>query len=1579
MEEDVVGPMPLAGQQLRRPSRRMTLSRVFSSLTIKSPKNESPEDVRGPLGLGLLFDSAQPMADLVFVHGLGGGSRKTWDKNNDPQLFWPREWLSRDPEFKHVRVHTFGYPADWTDRQESILDISDFANQLLSQLQASPTIRRGKPVPLVFVCHSMGGLVVKRAYILSQMDPAFQSLGKRFDTIYFLATPHNGANSAHLLSAMIKATHIGNKPFVSALRLNSTAIQAINDEFRHFSSKVQLYSFFETRATSVAGLGDTLIVPKSSAMLKLPNERVSPLQSDHRGVCKYDSPEDPNYMIVRDSIVEALDRITETWNSMNEATRKSQKHSLRCFLRLSDHLRHFHVDFDEPRVEGSCEWLADVPLFRQWRDAEEPRIFWLYGNPGVGKSFLAKYVIDHVVSLGFDCSYFFFRAGDKGYSTLRGCLLSLAWQMAESNAFVRDTFLEMSESETGFDQDNFQSIWRTLFISGIFQTKRLVKPQFWVLDGLDECSNHIELFPLLAKISSTFRLKIFLSSRPSPDISGSLASNSLSATTYALTQEATWQDVKRYLENHVDFPSMQNDAQRKELISLILKKSEGSFLWVKLVLKELRGAFSEEATRKVLEAVPKGMDQIYLRSLDILAKEEARQPTAKAILMWSSTCVRPLSVTELRAALITHIQQTFNNLEMHISWLCGHLVTVDSNSHVKMVHETARSFVLNPNNGSAIAFTEEQAHEALAMVCLRYLNDKELKAPRGRRSHPNTKEAAQAPRSPLLKYAAVAWHEHVEKSKSTSGEMVRLLSTFCSTQNGNILSWIEHVAATNSDLTIVTRAGVAMRGFAIRIGKSHLQTEELEVIRSWSADLLRVVAKFGRNLLRFPASIYAMIPPLCPRNSAIYRQFGHAQRSLNLVGVPSLRDWDDCLATIVYKQKGNRAMSVAAMSNCFAVGMSTPFVRLYHTNSCQEFAAFHHGESAKVVEFSLAGNYMATAGNKRLCVWDIAKRELVWEYELKRPCMAMTFNADNDELIVACQNNHLYYFAVELGELTNDPIEWFMDENQVYNITHVPSTVAISFQHHLLAFVYRGSPIGLWNWETDEFVGLCEKPEARHRRCPFHASSLVFSPVPNSDSLAAAYEQGEILVFDPKNGNVKASYRAKTDNQTLATSPDGRTLVSGDSVGVIRIFDFQNFEPPDYKLRLLYILSGAEENIVSLAFCDDRRFVDIRSPRIKVWEPTILVRHDSGGDTESIMSENASNVDPVVEETDPITSLTVHPNNKHIFCATQNGLINIYDTVTGRCTQTIYEHSKGDTITWMIFSKAEDILASAGVSSKIAIHRLAYKNNSWTIEAKLFEYRMGERIEQLMFNPQGTKILVVTTTHDIVYSLADESTASAQWDTRLPGVWCNDPRDSSRLLLWVNCKLRVFMWEGLREITPPSGIGLDIDLPHGFGIHSVYSGWNGSYVATVYSEVGHVRSTLRFHIWDAEDFVIHADGSDVEISPCETHRQYGHWIADLVGTLGMVIGLFGTRVLFLDQDGWICSMVLAPATPETYSRHFFLPFDWLSTDDTLLVAFTARNEILFTKEDELAVIKRGLDFSQPVPLRNRSRRSSETA
>ena len=102
-------------------------------------------DMKGPIGLNTLFSPAEDaIADLVFVHGLGGGSRSTWTKSSNPELYWPQAWLPMDDGFQGVRIHSFGYNSNWD--KESTLNIHDFAKALLGSLQDCPSISRSSTV-----------------------------------------------------------------------------------------------------------------------------------------------------------------------------------------------------------------------------------------------------------------------------------------------------------------------------------------------------------------------------------------------------------------------------------------------------------------------------------------------------------------------------------------------------------------------------------------------------------------------------------------------------------------------------------------------------------------------------------------------------------------------------------------------------------------------------------------------------------------------------------------------------------------------------------------------------------------------------------------------------------------------------------------------------------------------------------------------------------------------------------------------------------------------------------------------------------------------------------------------------------------------------------------------------------------------------------------------------------------------------------------------------------------------------------------------------------------------------------------
>lgn len=104
-------------------------------------------------------------ADIIFVHGLGGTSRWTWSKNRDPELFWPSTFLPLEPDLCLARILTFGYDASFHKTGSITTSVLDFAKDLLFNLkyakgQSLEDLTIGS-APIIFVAHSMGGLIVK--------------------------------------------------------------------------------------------------------------------------------------------------------------------------------------------------------------------------------------------------------------------------------------------------------------------------------------------------------------------------------------------------------------------------------------------------------------------------------------------------------------------------------------------------------------------------------------------------------------------------------------------------------------------------------------------------------------------------------------------------------------------------------------------------------------------------------------------------------------------------------------------------------------------------------------------------------------------------------------------------------------------------------------------------------------------------------------------------------------------------------------------------------------------------------------------------------------------------------------------------------------------------------------------------------------------------------------------------------------------------------------------------------------------------------------------------------------------------
>lgn len=140
--------------------------------------------------------SGEKRGNAVFVHGLGGHPNDTWRRAPDDGTFWPI-WLAED--VKGLSVYSLGYISPPTNWLGTAMPLLDEAANALRILLNSADLQTG---PFAFICHSLGGLIVKqvlRAANEQRSDPGIADFLARTRQVIFIATPHTGSGKATLI------------------------------------------------------------------------------------------------------------------------------------------------------------------------------------------------------------------------------------------------------------------------------------------------------------------------------------------------------------------------------------------------------------------------------------------------------------------------------------------------------------------------------------------------------------------------------------------------------------------------------------------------------------------------------------------------------------------------------------------------------------------------------------------------------------------------------------------------------------------------------------------------------------------------------------------------------------------------------------------------------------------------------------------------------------------------------------------------------------------------------------------------------------------------------------------------------------------------------------------------------------------------------------------------------------------------------------------------------------------------------------------------------------------------------------
>ncbi len=241
-----------------------------------------------------------PRANVVFVHGLGGHAYDTWRRAPGDDSFWPL-WLAKDVE--GISVWTLAYAAPASNWLGTAMPLQDRVGNLRARLLATPSLQDVPNVPITFICHSLGGLIVKQLLLdLHQQkdrNPESAALLDRVTQVVFMATPHTGSWQGSLLDRLrflawpssIAHTLVANDP---TLRSINVSYRGLADERRNV---LRHLVFYETQAT-VAGV----IVDEASADPGLPGDPPIAIDADHIQIVKPSDRSALQYVITRDFV-----------------------------------------------------------------------------------------------------------------------------------------------------------------------------------------------------------------------------------------------------------------------------------------------------------------------------------------------------------------------------------------------------------------------------------------------------------------------------------------------------------------------------------------------------------------------------------------------------------------------------------------------------------------------------------------------------------------------------------------------------------------------------------------------------------------------------------------------------------------------------------------------------------------------------------------------------------------------------------------------------------------------------------------------------------------------------------------------------------------------------------------------------------------------------------------------------------------------------------------------------------------------------------------------------------------------------
>ncbi|WP_427156879.1 WD40 repeat domain-containing protein [Aliinostoc sp. HNIBRCY26] len=270
---------------------------------------------------------------------------------------------------------------------------------------------------------------------------------------------------------------------------------------------------------------------------------------------------------------------------------------------------------------------------------------------------------------------------------------------------------------------------------------------------------------------------------------------------------------------------------------------------------------------------------------------------------------------------------------------------------------------------------------------------------------------------------------------------------------------------------------------------------------------------------------------------------------------------------------------------------------------------------------------LASAGAKSVKIWNPDNGQLL--LTLSGQAWAVSFSPDGQILASGSQDGSLNLWDANTGKL-------------IRSLKHSEPVIDIVFSpdgQTLASGLDLGSNIRLWNWRTGEIIRIKDDPNAvKTGFSNFKSRPITFSP--DAQTLFARDDSAAVIQsWNVKTGELTGSFDAKSSINTVAISPDGKTLATGIHDNAIKLWNVSDS-------KLIHTLTSRQGEVKAVAFSPDGK---------------LLASGSQDGSVTLWNTVTGELISTFTAHREQVWSIAFNPNGKTLASGSQDGTIKIWN------------------------------------------------------------------------------------------------------------------------------------------------------------------------------------------------------------------------------------------------------------------------------------------------------------------------------